>query len=63
MLWLMGYGRIMGYGPSFDRNRTGSLKLLWVMAGYGLSQVWLITSLTVLIRITNQARTVSHGRA
>ena len=46
-VWVMGYYRFMGYGYEIPANQLGGSKILWVFAGYGLSQVWVMTGLTV----------------
>ena len=47
-LWVMGYGRPMGYGMHFPAHQLGGLILLWDITGYGFSRVWVITGSTVL---------------
>ena len=46
-VWVMGYGRIMGFGSKIPANRVGGRDFLWVMAGYGLPRVWVKTGSTV----------------
>ena len=48
LVWVMGYYRFMGLGYEITANQLGGLKILWVFAGYGLSQVWVKTGSTVL---------------
>ena len=45
----MGYGRIMGFGSKIPVTRVGGQDFLWVMAGYGLPQVWVKTGSTVVM--------------
>ena len=47
VVWVMGYGRIMGFGSKIPANRVGGRDFLWVMAGYGLPRVWVKTGSTV----------------
>ncbi|KAI0758372.1 hypothetical protein BD413DRAFT_701783 [Trametes elegans] len=47
-VWDMGYDRIMGYGVDFPLYQLGNTINLWVITGYGLSQVWVKTVSTVL---------------
>jgi hypothetical protein len=47
-VWVMGYGRPMGYGMHFPAHQVGGLVLLWDITGYGFSKVWVITVSTVL---------------
>ncbi len=47
-VWVMGYGRIMGFGSKIPANRVGGRDFLWVMAGYGLPRVWVKTGSTVV---------------
>ena len=51
----MGYGpqKGMGYGiweslVHLAENRLGGHRKVWVMGGYGLSQVWVKTEMTVV---------------
>ena len=46
-VWVMGYGWFMGYDPVFPAHQVGSSKKVWVPTGYGFSQVWFRTGLTV----------------
>ena len=46
-LWVMGYGRPMGYGMHFPAHQLSGLILLWDITGYGFSRVWVITGSTV----------------
>ncbi|KAI0776952.1 hypothetical protein BD413DRAFT_468243 [Trametes elegans] len=46
-VWGMGYDRIMGYGVDFPLYQLGNTINLWVITGYGLSQVWVKTVSTV----------------
>jgi hypothetical protein len=46
-VWVMGYGRPMGYGMHFPAHQVGGLAELWDITGYGFSQVWVITGSTV----------------
>jgi len=47
MLWVMGYGGIMGYGPRFPANGVGNSKILWVIMEYGLWGLWVMRESTV----------------
>ena len=47
-VWVVGYYRFMGFGYEIPANQLGGLKILWVFAGYRLSQVWVKTGSTVL---------------
>ncbi|KAI0769136.1 hypothetical protein BD413DRAFT_478223, partial [Trametes elegans] len=47
-VWGMGYDRIMGYGVDFPLYQLGNTINLWVITGYGLSQVWVKTVSTVV---------------
>ena len=53
-VWVMGYGRIMGFGSKIPANRVGGRDFLWVMAGYGLPRVWVKTGSTVRVMISFQ---------
>ena len=44
----MGYCGPMGYGLQIPAHRVGGSILLWGMRGYGLSQVWVMRSSTVV---------------
>ncbi|KAF8811548.1 hypothetical protein BYT27DRAFT_7221402 [Phlegmacium glaucopus] len=48
-VWVMGYGRPMGYVMHFPAHQVGGLAELWDITGYGFSQVWVITGSTVHI--------------
>ena len=39
----------MGLGYEIPANQLGGSKILWVFAGYGLSQVWVKTGSTVVL--------------
>ncbi|KAF8810478.1 hypothetical protein BYT27DRAFT_7006962, partial [Phlegmacium glaucopus] len=39
-VWVMGYGRPMGYVMHFPAHQVGGLAELWDITGYGFSQVW-----------------------
>ena len=43
----MGYHGIMGYVVVFPASQLGRWASLWVTAGYGFRQVWVITVSTV----------------
>ena len=62
----MGYDRFMGLGPlghETPANQLGGPKILWVFAGYGLSQVWVKTGrLDPLARKIVIVSPVSDGR-
>ncbi|KAF9472369.1 hypothetical protein BDN70DRAFT_868466 [Pholiota conissans] len=47
-VWGMGYCGPMGYGLQIPAHRVGGSILLWGMRGYGLSQVWVMRSSTVV---------------
>ena len=47
-VWVIEYYRFMGFRYDFPANQLGGLKILWVLAGYGLSQVWVKTGSTVV---------------
>ena len=47
-VWVIGYYRFMGFWYEIPANQLGGLKMLWVITGYGLSQVWVRTGSTVL---------------
>ena len=49
-VWVMGYGRLMGYGMHFPAHQLGGLILLWDITGYGFSRVWVITGSTVVYK-------------
>ena len=49
-VWVMGYGRPMGYGMHFPAHQLGGLILLWDITGYGFSWVWVITGSTVYLK-------------
>jgi hypothetical protein len=46
-VWVIGYGRVMGYQYEIPANRLGKLKNLCVMKEYGLYGVWVISESTV----------------
>jgi hypothetical protein len=52
LVWIMEYYRFMGFGYEIPANQVGGSKMLWVFAGYGLSQVWVRTGSTVPVSIT-----------
>ena len=49
----MGYGLLgsMGCGFKFPAYQLGGSKVLWVMGEYGLSELWVMRELTVLIPV------------
>ena len=47
-VWVMGYCRPMGYGMQFPVNQVGGQLELWVLRGYGLLEVWVKRSSTVV---------------
>jgi hypothetical protein len=47
-VWVIGYGRVMGYQYEIPANRLGKLKNLCVIKEYGLYGVWVISESTVL---------------
>ena len=47
MVWVMGYGRVMGFGADFSGNEHGGSKKVWVTAEYGGWQLWVISESTV----------------
>jgi hypothetical protein len=46
-VWVIGYGRVMGYQYEIPANRLGKLKNLCVIKEYGLYGVWVISESTV----------------
>ena len=46
-VWVMVIGPTMGYGMHFPAHQVGGLAELWDITGYGFSQVWVKTGLTV----------------
>ena len=44
----MGYCGPMGYGMQFPANRVGGSLELWVIRGYGFSEVWVMRGSTVI---------------
>ena len=36
MVWVMGYGRVMGFGANFFGNEHGGPEKVWVTAEYGV---------------------------
>ena len=56
----MGYSGLMGYGMQIPAHQLGGPIVLWVIRGYGLSQVWVKRSSTVLIFLAGM-RTNSQG--
>jgi hypothetical protein len=57
-VWVIGYGRVMGYQYEIPANRLGKLKNLCVIKEYGLYGVWVISESTVL----HGARNTVHTR-
>ena len=47
-VWVMGYCGPMGYGMQFPANQVGGQLELWVLRGYGLLEVWVKRSSTVV---------------
>ncbi|KJA26851.1 hypothetical protein HYPSUDRAFT_132193, partial [Hypholoma sublateritium FD-334 SS-4] len=47
-VWGMGYCGLMGYGLQIPAHRLGGSIFLWVMRGYGLSEVWVMRVSTVI---------------
>jgi len=45
--WVMGYCRPMGYGMQFPAYQVGGQVRLWVIRGYGLTEVWVMRGSTV----------------
>jgi hypothetical protein len=46
-LWVMGYKRVMGYGPKSPAYQLGNFKNLWGIREYGLSELWVKRASTV----------------
>jgi hypothetical protein len=46
-VWVMGYG--FNYGMQFPANQVGGQLDLWVLRGYGLLEVWVKRSSTVIL--------------
>ncbi|KAF9228942.1 hypothetical protein BS17DRAFT_690832, partial [Gyrodon lividus] len=46
-VWVIGYGRVMGYQDEIPAYQLGKLKILWAIKEYGLYGVWIISELTV----------------
>jgi hypothetical protein len=46
-VWVMGYCGRMGYGVKIPAHRVGGPEKLWVIRGYGLSEVWVMRGSTV----------------
>ena len=44
----MGYCGPMGYGVKIPAHRVGGPEKLWVIRGYGLSEVWVMRGSTVV---------------
>ncbi len=59
-VWVMGYGRIMGFGSKIPANRVGGRDFLWVMAGYGLPRVWVKTGSTVHVIVYEHIHTSTN---
>ena len=53
-LWVMGYCGPTGYGMQFPANQAGGQLELWVLRGYGLLEVWVKRSSTVVPRLTRK---------
>ena len=49
MLWVIRYGRGMGYKSGITANQVGRFKNLWSMGEYGLWGVWLKRESTVVV--------------
>ena len=47
-VWVIGYGRVMGYQYEIPAYRLGKLKNLCVIKEYGLNGVWVISESTVI---------------
>ncbi|KAH7871085.1 uncharacterized protein C8R40DRAFT_1055419, partial [Lentinula edodes] len=50
-VWVMGYGRVMGFAWHFPANKVGDPKNLWGIREYGFIGVWVKRESTVLTRI------------
>jgi len=48
LVWVMGYGRVMGYRYKITAYRLGKWEILWNIKEYGLYPVWVITESTVV---------------
>jgi hypothetical protein len=48
-VWVIGYGRVIGYQYEIPANRLGKLKNLCVIKEYGLYGVWVISESTVFV--------------
>ena len=49
-VWIMDYGRVMGYDMHFPANQLGGPKKVWTVRECGLSQVWVKAETTVYLR-------------
>ena len=49
-VWVMGYCGPMGYGVKIPAHRVGGPEKLWVIRGYGLTEVWFMRGSTVHLR-------------
>ena len=47
LVWVIGYGRVMGYQYEIPAYRPGKLKNVCVIKEYGLNGVWVISESTV----------------
>ncbi|KAJ3805220.1 hypothetical protein F5876DRAFT_52187 [Lentinula aff. lateritia] len=57
-VWIMGYGRVMGYAWHFPANEVGNPENVWSIREYGFIGVWVKRESTVLqsfISFNNQA--------
>jgi len=48
-VWVIGYGRVMGYDPYLHSNQLGNWQNLWVIKEYGLWEVWIRREMTVVM--------------
>jgi len=51
----MGYSGLMGYGMQIPAHQLGGPIVLWVIRGYGFSQVWVKRSSTVVVFFFGEA--------
>ncbi|KAH7881398.1 uncharacterized protein C8R40DRAFT_1077855 [Lentinula edodes] len=47
-VWIMGYGRVMGYVWHFPANEVGNRENVWSIREYGFIGVWVKRESTVL---------------
>ncbi|KAJ4464058.1 hypothetical protein C8R41DRAFT_783189 [Lentinula lateritia] len=46
-VWIMGYGRVMGYAWHFPANEVGNSENVWSIREYGFIGVWVKRESTV----------------